>query len=569
MSENGNNGREPALMNELNRYCSSASLSEEGLSEIIERHGLTPNNDNALINNYYFFLRACCNERVNEGVIRCLLEYFPDAASHTDGDGTTPLHYACNNKNMTRGIIEVLIDAAPTSVRNVDYRRQMPLHLLCFGSMEETAASIRCLVEYFPAAASATDIAGQTPLHVACRNPNPSMTLGVIQLLIDAAPDSLRSVNSQGEMPLHVLCATKSINETEAVEIMKLLIERNPDAVRHGRHCLPIHIAARSKSPEFCRLLIEAYPESVQMTGARGYLPLHWACKFNTFATVEYLCTLYPDAINHADTDGFYPIHDVIYYMSEGVNTESAIEIVRYLLDCDPNVTLQKIQGKSLLHFACQWNYDDSNIETGIEVIKAIYDAHPEAIEGERIVQNFQRWHRQVQAFINSEMVYARQAKDLRLMMTPDGNGQLPLHRALEDNVRLGSIKLLVKGDPTAILSRDNSGALPLHIASQQHNSANVIQYFVRLDTSTLAAADNDGNTALHYACRSARHEIIALLLGKHVAVSVSRRNAHGKLPIDLLWESNSVEDRESVEYTDSVFRLLKAYPETVPNADT
>ena len=36
-----------------------------------------------------------------------------------------------------------------------------------------------------------------------------------------------------------------------------------------------------------------------------------------------------------------------------------------------------------------------------------------------------------------------------------------------------------------------------------------------------------------------------------------------GKLPVDLLWESDLIPDRESVEYTESVFRLLKVHPET------
>ena len=84
-------------------------------------------------------------------------------------------------------------------------------------------------------------------------------------------------------------------------------------------------------------------------------------------------------------------------------------------------------------------------------------------------------------------------------------------------------------------------------------------------DPSTLDAVDGEGNTALHLACRGAKHDTIALLLEKYDAVSVSKRNAHGELPIDLLWESiSAVGDRESIEYTESVYRLLKAYPETV-----
>ncbi len=56
------------------------------------------------------------------------------------------------------------------------------------------------------------------------------------------------------------------------------------------------------------------------------------------------------------------------------------------------------------------------------------------------------------------------------------------------------------------------------------------------------------------------------MLLDKFDAMSVSKRNAQKKLPIDLLWESEAVGDRESIEYTDCVFRLLSAYPETAMN---
>lgn len=86
----------------------------------------------------------------------------------------------------------------------------------------------------------------------------------------------------------------------------------------------------------------------------------------------------------------------------------------------------------------------------------------------------------------------------------------------------------------------------------------------MELDPATLDALDQEGNTPLHYACRGAKYDIIALLLEKYDAVSVSKRNAQSKLPIELLWESNEVNDREGAEYTEGVFRLLQAYPETI-----
>ena len=505
MSEESNNNRlHPTQVllnneNELILFCRSESISEEGICEIIERHGLAANNNR--IRKYKSFRSACNNERVTEGIMRCLLGYFPAAISDTDDDGRSPFHVACNNKNVT---------------------------------------------------------------------------LNIIQLLIDAAPDSVRSVDDNGGMPLHWLCGNKTIDEAVAVQICKLLIEKHPEAVRHadneGR--LPIHFASGRRSPEFCHVLIEAFPGSEQITTRGGALPLHYACRNNSLATVDYLYKVYPDAIHRTTAGGNYPIHYSIQGMKRrgyrrGLYPIYVLEIVQFLLNCDPNQKIIKFRRKSLLQCACEWMCSKASIEAAIQVIKVIFDAHPEAIEDERIATNIHRYHLQVQAFINEHLVLARQAKDHRLMTTPDTNGQLPLHRALQNNAMLGLIKLLVKGNPAAVLFRDISGALPVHIACQHHDSASVIQYLLSLDATILDAVDRQWNTALHHACRGAKYETIAMLLEKYDAASVSKRNAAGKLPIDLLWESNEVSDRESVEYMGSVFQLVRAYPEMTMISNT
>ncbi len=488
MSESNNNINNRSLLSiGLFDFCDSDSLSEDGVREIIERHGL-PHNDHH-VDNYEFFHAACKNETVTEGIIQCLLEYFP-AASAVANDGWSPLHYACKNKNVT---------------------------------------------------------------------PN------IIQLLIEAAPASLRSLTNYGDMPLHILCRNHQLGEAAGIQILKLLIKKYPEGVRHVNNngCLPIHRASGWRSPESCRLLIEAFPGSEQIADAEGALPLHYACGApNMLATVEYVYNLFPNAVHHSDTHGLYPIHTAI--MSACMNDDNvdtalaAAEIVKFLLDCDPNQTLIQFQGESLLDFACDPELlDDSNIHAALEIIAVIYDAHPEAV----YALGIENCHQQVQAFLNSQLVHARQAKDHRLMHTPDDSGRLPLHTALQNNATLGSIKLLTKGNPAAVQSPDNSASLPLHVVCQHHDSVNVIQYLVELDQSTLDAMDRDGNTALHLACRGARYDIFKLLLEKYGAVSVSTRNKDGKLPIDLLWESTAVEER-SIEYTECVYRLIRANPE-------
>jgi len=515
MSDTGGNDSSQSvasiLLNELLDLCKSDSLSEEGLRELIERH--QNQLKNRLVGDYEFFFAACCNERVTDGMIRYLLEYFPAAASAADDKGQSPLHVACLNENVTLNIVQLLIDAAPDSVRSVN----------------------KCTFKH------------PTSVH------NDSFII-------------------EGWMPLHYLCDNENVGAISALEIVKLLLEKHPEAVRHADNAgnLPIHIALVCKSdPHFCRVLIEAYPGSERITGDMGALPLHCACALNTVATVEYMYKLYPDAIDHASAYGLHPIHFAILGMSRRDSPMDSVDIVNALLGCDPHVKLQKVNRMSLLDVACNFAYNDSKIETGVEIVKALYDAHPEAIESNNIASNIHRFHQQIQTFINGELAYASQAEDLRQMTTPDEMGQLPLHTVLQNNVTLGSIKLLLKGNPPALQTRDNSGTLPLHVACEHHDSPSVVQYLIELDTTTLGTVDSQGNTVLHLACRGAKYETIAMILDKYDAVSVSKRNAHKKLPLDLLWESNEVQDRESIEYMESVFSLLRAFPELLMNTGT
>jgi hypothetical protein len=198
-----------------------------------------------------------------------------------------------------------------------------------------------------------------------------------------------------------------------------------------------------------------------------------------------------------------------------------------------------------------------------------LYDAHPEAIECNDVTSEVDEFCAEVQSFLNTQLTYARQAKDRNIMNTRDENGQLPLHRALRDNVNPGSIKLLVNGNPSAITCADNRGMIPLHVACQNHASAGIVEYLINLDPTSLHRKDLDDNTALHHACRGANHTMIALLTEKYGAISVSKRNAQGQLPIDLLLQKkNEVRDEESVKYTESIFRLLRAYPMTLMHYD-
>ena len=148
-------------------------------------------------------------------------------------------------------------------------------HSAC-DNEKATEGIFRCLLKYFPKAIRSTGEEGQLPLHYICLNKN--VTLKIAQLLIDAYQDSLRHENNKGSMPLHLLCLNNFLGDEVGLDILNLLIESCPESVRHAASdgILPIHVAAQCQSPDFCRILIEAYPGSERILMAMVLFHFNW-----------------------------------------------------------------------------------------------------------------------------------------------------------------------------------------------------------------------------------------------------------------------------------------------------
>mmetsp|Transcript_3246 Transcript_3246/g.4690 ORF Transcript_3246/g.4690 Transcript_3246/m.4690 type:complete len:223 (-) Transcript_3246:111-779(-) len=203
------------------------------------------------------------------------------------------------------------------------------------------------------------------------------------------------------------------------------------------------------------------------------------------------------------------------------------------------------------------------NWNAGLEVIKLLYNAYPEAIVNAealfRLLIDNSRFVDAVRDFINEQLRYAAQASNLQLVRTLDGNGRLPLHHALEEVAPSGTIKLLVQADPATIQIPDSDGSLPLHIAASKYECPDVIKYLLDLNIDILLVADNRGNTPLHCACIGGRYDVIEMLLTWYPNAAVCERNLDGDLPIQLLLDCD---DQESADYASCIFHFLKASPE-------
>ena len=95
------------------------------------------------------------------------------------------------------------------------------------------------------------------------------------------------------------------------------------------------------------------------------------------------------------------------------------------------------------------------------------------------------------------------------------------------------------------------------------------VKYLVEMDESQLDVCDDEGKYPLHYACDSANHDVIKYLMEKNVS-SISERTSANMLPLHLLCMSAEVEDpddSESPECTESIWRVLTAYPDAILSA--
>ena len=157
-----------------------------------------------------------------------------------------------------------------------------------------------------------------------------------------------------------------------------------------------------------------------------GSLPIHLACTYGTrddsADTIQYMLELDPELINAEGRGGYLPIH----WAARNGGTE-AIEL---LLKYDPDAALREVNDGTRelpLHLACDYN-------TNLSSIQVLYDAYPEAIHardgnGDTPLDLAREEGNQPEMeFLQTQIVYARQAQDMTAMTTIDENGWLPLH---------------------------------------------------------------------------------------------------------------------------------------------
>ena len=455
-----------------------------------------------------------------------------------------------------------------------------PANLLFFHwlllSDQLTEGILNTVLHFFPEAARLTSASKKTNLHIILRN-NKAVTLDLVKILVNAWPECIFCKDDDDLTALHRLCANRHLNASAKMEILEFLLQKNKGMLEISTRengILPIHYAAihHSTPVPFMQKLIEAYPESVMKYagGERRVTPLHIACSNYNFPIVQALVKANPNCLNaFAGPRTGYPIHSALNgaYKTGQLN-DRAVPVLDFLVNFPGSkVASQEFRGHLPLHLACLAAEKTRRLQSpDLRLVKVLFNAFPRGVTHSGLMRDMHRQRRfcvTLRNFLYDNQKFASPYEKLQEIYGPE-----LLHAEMRSRfsvLRVGAIKLMVEGNPGALQTPNKDGAVPLHLAVQSRRPCEIIQILINHDSDrkAISIADSKGNTALHYACLDANYEIIALLLENYGPLSVSKRNLEGKLPLQLLlFETDSVGNRESTRYTDSVFRLLRAFPD-------
>ena len=360
-------------------------------------------------------------------------------------------------------------------------------------------------------------------LHAICHSPH--VTPGIVQLLVDGWPESTRQEDNEKYLPIHKLCVNEGLDDAVKLDVLKILIGVYPDSLKAGDayHRLPIHFASMNQSTSFVKVLADAYPESLSAGDEDRNLPFHLACGHGTVDVVQYLYDEGPESIfvktGDGFCDGFYPMHCA---MRTGENHRTEVAKLLLRLAPDSASTPVRPRGNSIdfagclpLHIACIHMAEMS-------AVHLLFDAHPAAIYtkagwGDPLDYAKSNEHTEAVQFLR------KQLDDVSALSSV---ANTPIHHDQWSNITSGSMKLILEKNPD-----------------------------VRFDD------DPNQNSPLHCACHEGRLDVVNHMLRIKTA-SVSARNSDGKLPFDLLIEADC--ERGGLDYTEAIWHLLVAHPETV-----
>mmetsp|Transcript_15285 Transcript_15285/g.34435 ORF Transcript_15285/g.34435 Transcript_15285/m.34435 type:complete len:761 (-) Transcript_15285:22-2304(-) len=490
-----------------------------------------------------------------------VLENAPQSIERKDRSSNLPLHAACSSLRPDFTLIKRIFNLYPEAVAARNDEGRLPLHEFLsrdlFANDADTFLEIvKFLVTQFPASLKLADHDGMLPLHHACKNNCPSC---IVKFLVGAYEEGIKVDSPKYGLPLHCVCAAISHHKQEnALEVIAFLLSKCPEAIGARNETVGTPLEVSNSTAIFETIVRKRYS---------GKTPcyLHHSLRddaiLSPIKVVRFFIENFGGNVEQIDNLGRYPLHVA------ASSPRASREVVKELLQIHPAAALHRDKQSCIpLHsFLCNCASLETSVQNGIfDELVNIEDTSEDSVQQSgSIYDEFQLGLTLVTR--NIENVNTDSLKVI------DRNGCLPLHYAC----RYGTDpKVLVKTIglfSEAVNVKDRNGCLPIHVACRRGVlPVECIKLLGALDNTTVQSADNDSELPLHKACRGGHLEIINYLLEKYAPAS-GMRNASGYLPIHIICRKSEKKRKLSVidtpEYTETVFRLLRAHPEAVHDA--
>jgi hypothetical protein len=215
-------------------------------------------------------------------VIRHVVETWRGADRHRNADGFLPIHLAVPRDYVEPDVANLLVEEWPESGRERSNEGWLPRHSA--AGEEGRLHVVKRLLKQWPDSIRETTDNGWLPVHIPSEWSPYGSTLTCF--LAQEWTQSLEVADKDGWLPLHyaaadgrTLGAMKLLskgwlkNWVKSSSGLKFLVELNPMSVGvkddHGNSPL-----REDWSRENCQIVVDVWPESVQVVGTDGLLPL-------------------------------------------------------------------------------------------------------------------------------------------------------------------------------------------------------------------------------------------------------------------------------------------------------
>ncbi|KAL5737770.1 hypothetical protein ACOSP7_030531 [Xanthoceras sorbifolium] len=262
----------------------------------------------------------------NKHVVKTILRLEPSFLYERNRNGETPMHIAAKAGNAS--VIEVFVDCYNNRVvreggqENILWMRDNNGNTYLHKAVQnhrdlvaQSALSIAIdtsstyiawvLIKEHPSSLDNKGLNDLTLLHCAVIRQNYVFVAEIVKRKMEV-------INTQDEYernPLHYAAVLGNVAIAR-----RLLQADGSSSLGHKGDCngqTPLHLAAQNDHPTILSMLVNGYPNAIEVLNRRQRSILHFAALNGSVSTVKFILTLpeMEDLINSADGDGNTPLH--------------------------------------------------------------------------------------------------------------------------------------------------------------------------------------------------------------------------------------------------------------------